>query len=270
MSKHVPKLIALDVDGTIMNKNYRISERVKKTISAATKKGVHVLIATGRMYSATVPIGIELNLTTPLIVYQGSMVKEFYKSDKTLLHYTLNKDLSLNLINDLRLKDVQINIYLDDKLYVEKSSPILDEYVTKRHVPFYQLKSFEDAKKLLPTKILVMHHDPVKINKIRDELKEKYSGKLNITKSTDYFCEFVNSKCSKAGAVSFVAQKYGIDQSEIMAIGDQDNDREMIEYAGIGVAMGNGDENLQKVADYVTDTVNNDGVALAIEKFVLD
>jgi len=263
------KLIALDVDGTIMNKSYRISDRVKKAISHATAKGIYVVIATGRMYSATVPIAVELDLQTPLIVYQGSLIKEFYKSDRTLLHHYLETDLSYDIIRDTREKDVQINVYLDDKLYVEAESLILQEYVTRRNISFYMLDGFENYENFLPTKILAMDPDAQKINLLIDEFKGKYFNRLNITKSTDYFCEFINKKCSKADGIMFLAEKWGIDQSEVMAVGDHDNDREMLDYAAIGVAMGNSHENLKQIADYVTDTVDNDGAALAIEKFAL-
>lgn len=263
------KLIALDVDGTIMDKSYQISERVRKAIAGAVEKGIYVLIATGRMYSATVPIGIELNLKTPLIVYQGSLIKEFYKSDNTLLHHHLNTDIAYDIIRDARKKDVQINVYLDDKLYVEAESPILQEYVARRYIPFYMVDEFEDFEKFLPTKILAMDPDPEKINLLIEEFKEKYSDRLNITKSTDYFCEFINKKCSKADGIMFLAQKWGINRSEIMAIGDHDNDREMIDLAAIGVAMGNSHDNFKEAADYVTDSVENHGAALAIEKFAL-
>ncbi len=263
------KLIALDVDGTIMDKSYRISDRVKNTISCAVKKGIKVMIATGRMYSATVPTAVELGLKTPLIVYQGSLIKEFHESDRTLLHHYLNTDISYEVIRDTRKKNVQINAYLDDKLYVETASPILVDYAQRRSIPYHTVDCFENCENFLPTKILAMDPDPEKINRLVGEFKEKYSDRLNITKSTDYFCEFINKKCSKADGIMFLAEKWGIDRAEIMAIGDHDNDREMIDFAGTGVAMGNSHDNLKQAADYVTESVNNDGAALAIEKFAL-
>ena len=263
------KLIALDIDGTLMDKDGRISDRVKKAISRAVEKNIYVLIATGRMYSAAVPIGRELGLKTPVIVYHGSLIKEFYESDRTLLHHHLDTDLSLRIIRDVRKKNIQINVYLDDKLYVEEESRILQEYVSRRNIPFYKVNDFETCENFLPTKILALDPDAEKINRTIREFKGKYSSELNITKSTDYFCEFINKKCSKADGIMFLAEKMGIDQSEIMAVGDHDNDKEMLDLAEIGVAMGNSHDNLKETADYVTDTVDNDGAALAIEKFVL-
>ena len=264
------KLIALDVDGTIMDRNFNISGQVKSAIKKAADKGIYVLIATGRMYSATVPVGKFLGLKTPLIVYQGSLVQEFYRSNKILMHHTVPSDISLQIIKDLREYGVQINVYLDDNLYVENKSDILDEYASKRNIPLYKVDNFENIGKFEPTKILGLDYDKDLINKVRNELKEKYKGLINITKSTPNFCEFVNNKCSKANSILFLAEKWGIDRSQVMAIGDQENDREMLDIAKIGVAMGNGDKELQEMADYITDSVDNNGAARAIEKFVLD
>lgn len=269
MSAKDIKLIALDIDGTIMDKNFNISSEVKKTIQKALAKGIYVLIATGRMYSATVPIAKHLELNTPLIVYQGSLVQEFYRSDKILMHHTLSTDLSLQVVKDLRAYGIQINAYMDDKLIAENISPILDEYASKRDTRVYEVDSFENIDNFMPTKLLGLDYDTELIDKVKTELKAKYNGIINITKSTPNFCEFVNNKCSKAKSILFLAQKWGINRSQIMAIGDQDNDREMLEVAEIGVAMANGDKELQNIADYVTYSVDDNGAAHAIEKFCL-
>jgi len=264
------KLIALDIDGTIMDKNFKISEQVAKVIKKAMDKGIYVLIATGRMYSATVPIAKHLGLKTPLVVYQGSLIQEFYRSNKILMHHTLPTDMALGVIKDLRSYGAQINAYINDNLYAESFSPILDEYVLRRDATVYKIDDFENMEKFEPTKILGMDYNVDLIDKMRTELKEKYKDSINITKSTPNFCEFVNNKCSKANSVLYMAKKWNISQSQIMAIGDQENDLEMLKIAKIGVAMGNGDKELQKMADYVTDSVDNNGAALAIQKFVLD
>ena len=270
MSDKEIKLIALDVDGTIMDRNFNISGQVKSAIKKAVDKGIYVLIATGRMYSATVPIAKHLGLKTPLVVYQGSLIQEFYESNRILMHHTVPSDVSLQVVKDLREYGVQINAYINDNLYAEKTSPILDEYASKRNTPMVKVDNFESISEFEPTKLLGLDYDVNLMDKIKNELKEKYKGVINITKSTPNFCEFVNNKCSKANSILFLAEKWGINRSQILAIGDQENDKEMLKVAGIGVAMGNGDKELQKMADYITDTVDNNGAAHAIKKFVLD
>ncbi|MDD3013419.1 MAG: Cof-type HAD-IIB family hydrolase [Candidatus Gastranaerophilales bacterium] len=264
------KLIALDIDGTIMDNRFQISDRVKKTISRAIDSGIYVVIATGRMYSATVPIASGLGIVTPLITYQGSMVREFCEKDDILLHYDVSPDLSKQILDELRKFEVQINLYLDDELFIEDESAILAEYATKRNIIYHKVNSFNNIINLKPTKILAMIKNAEKATEIKNYLKEKYSDILYITKSTPFYVEIVNKEASKGRAVLFLANKWGIDQAEIMTIGDQDNDSDMLEVAGLSVAMGNGTEGLKKIAKYVTDTVDNDGAALAIEKFVLN
>lgn len=264
------KLIAIDIDGTIMNKEFQINDRVKDAITRAINSGIYVILATGRMYSATVPIAANLGIKTPLITYQGSMVREFYDSDDILMHYTLSPEHSKMVLNDLRKFDLQINVYLDDEMFIEKETDILKEYAARRHITYHKVDSFDKVADLTPTKILVMDSTPEKATEIRDYLRNKYSDILNISKSTSLYCEVVNNQASKGHAVLFLAEKWGIKQSEIMVIGDQDNDMDMLQVAGLPVAMGNAEEGLKKIAKYVTDTVDNDGVALAIEKFVLE
>lgn len=263
------KLIALDIDGTILDKNFSISEKVKSAIKNAIDKGIYVLLATGRMYSATVPIALELGIKTPLVVYQGSLVQEFYESRDILMHHTVPLKYTMEIIKDLRNYGVQINAYINDNLYAENISPILEEYCSKRNIPVCKLNKFEEIENLEPTKLMGIDYNTNLVDEIRNQLKKKYRGTINVSKSTQYFCEFVNSNCSKANSILFLAEKFGVDKSQIMAIGDQDNDKEMLEIAEIAVAMGNGDEELKKIADFVTDTVENDGAALAIERFAL-
>ena len=263
-------MVALDIDGTIMNSRFEISERVQNTIKKALKAGIYVVLATGRMYSATVPIASGLGITTPLITYQGSMVREFRNSDEILLHHVVSAELSKRLISELRKFNAQINIYLDDELFVEDESHILVEYARRRHIVYHKVESFDKVVGLKPTKILAIENNPQKATEMRDYLRGVFPQDLYITKSTPYYCEIVNSKASKGKAIHFLADRWGIKGDEIMAIGDQDNDKEMLSAAGLSVAMGNGDDGLKKLANYVTDTVDNDGAALAIEKFILE
>jgi len=263
------KLIALDIDGTIMDKNFRISDRVKSAIKTAIAQGIYVVVATGRMYSATIPIAKELGLVTPLITYQGGLVREFFNSDETLIHHALPYSTSMEVIDDLRKIGVQINIYLNDELFAEKETPMLKQYSEKRAINYNTVKSFEELGEFSSTKILAMDADEALIDKIRKDFDEKFGDRLNICKSTANFCEFVDKKCSKATAIEFLAKKWGFSKENIMAVGDMENDMEMLEAAGFGVAMKNGDKELQKIADYITDTVDNDGAAMAIEKFAL-
>lgn len=263
------KMAVFDIDGTIMSSNFTMSAKTKSSIVKAIDKGVKVVLATGRMYGATVPIASELGIKTPLITYQGSLVKEYCNSDDILLHYSILPDLSREVIADIRAFGFQINVYLDDELFIEDESYILVEYAKKRHITFHKIDSFDKVVNLKPTKILAISLDEQKTTELRDFLRKKYSNTLFISKSTPFYCEIVNKKASKGKAIKFLSNLWGIKKEEIMAVGDQDNDIDMFETAGLCVAMGNGTEELKNAANYITESVENDGVALAIDKFIL-
>ena len=152
---------------------------------------------------------------------------------------------------------------------MEDESHILVEYAKKRHIIYHKIDNFEKVLELNPTKILCIGEDSSGTTTIKDYLKNKYSKNLYITKSTPLYCEIVNNCASKGKAILFLAKKWKINRSQIMVIGDQDNDSEMLKVAGLPVAMGNSTAGLKEIAKYITDTVDNDGAAIAIEKFAL-
>lgn len=269
MKNNKIKLIAVDIDGTIMDKHFQLSENVINVIRKAVKSGIYVVLATGRMYAATVNIARRIGLKTPLITYQGSMVRKFNDSDEILLHDTISDSLARKIIDELRSFNIQINVYLDDKMYVEYESPLLIEYAEKRDIHYNKVKNFDNIKVFCPTKILFIEGDPDRTSEIRDYLRSKYSDDLYITKSTPIFGEVVSNKASKGKALKLLADMWKISKDEIMAIGDQDNDIELFEAAGLRIAMGNATKDLKKKADYITDSVDNDGAAKAIQKFAL-
>lgn len=266
------KLIALDIDGTIMDSQFRISDNVKNTIKKAQDRGIYVVIATGRMYSSAAHIAEELGITTPLITYQGSLIKEFNPKSSlqnVILNHHVPSDLAKIILKEIRTLNLQANVYLNDKLFVEYESPTLKEYVEKRFITYTKVKSFDIMTDLNPTKILAIDNDPNKITELRNYLFGKYHDVLNIEKSMPIYCEVVNKDASKGNAILHLAKMWNISQSQIMTIGDHDNDQEMIEIAGLGIAMGNATDKLKNIAKYVTDTVDNDGAAKAIQKFAL-
>ena len=216
------------------------------------------------------PIAADLGIVTPLITYQGSIIKNFHNSDETLLNFSIPLKLSKLIIQELRDLNVQINVYFEDELYVESENDILIEYAEKRHIIYHKIGSFDEIENFEPTKILAIEKNPDRTIQIRDYLRGKYSDELNIVRSTPQYCEMVNNKASKGNALLFLARMWNIDRSEIMAIGDQDNDFDMLNAAGLGVAMGNAPDCLKNTAHYITDTITNDGAAIAIEKFALE
>lgn len=259
------KMVATDIDGTISGYNSGFSPAVKSCIKKLSEKGIKVVLVTGRMHASAIYVAKELGLSTPVISYQGGLVKDFYGN--TMYQKNLNSDCAKEIIKWARKNNIHINLYIDDKLYVENDNDIIKFYVDGKHIN-YTVCSFDDIEIKNVNKILAI--DMKDANKVTNwvcELREKYP-KLYIVKSTPYFCEIGSPEAKKSLGVEFLCKKWNIKKEEVLTIGDQNNDIDLVKAGGIGVAMGNATEELKKCADYITDSVENDGFVKAIEKFV--
>lgn len=268
MKKHDIKMIVLDIDGTIMNKKFQISDRVKKTIQLCQAKKIKVVLATGRMHDAAIPVAKEIGLLGPIISYQGSMIKEATENE-LLLKHNIDFPSAMKVIEELRQLKGQINFFTENQLYAEKITPLLIEYTEKRNISFKKVENLEELKEFSPIKLLFINDDAKKLKQIKLHLREKFAENLTIFQSTDYFCEIVKKNATKGASIQYLAKLWNIELSQILAIGDQENDIEMLQTAGISVAMGNAIQEVKEVTTYITETVDNDGAALAIEKIVL-
>lgn len=264
------KMVATDIDGTIFNmKTEEFSPRVKKCIKTLSNMGIKVVLVTGRMHTSTYFLADELELDTPVVSYQGGLIKENKKDGKTLYRKDLDKDTAKEIIKWAKQNNIHINLYMDDVLYVENDDEIIKRYTYLRNVS-YNVVNFDDIEIDNVNKLLAIDYDnPDKATQWRDYLREKYP-ELSIVKSSQYFCEISDSGAKKSCAVEFLRKMWGFSQDEVLTIGDQDNDIELLKSGGIKVAMGNGTQNLKEIADFVTDTIDNDGFVKAIEKFILN
>lgn len=259
------KMVATDIDGTILKWSFEFSPEVKKCIKELDESGIKLVLVTGRMHSSTTPVARELGLHTPIVSYQGGLIKD--ESGKTLYQKDLRPEYAKKIIKWARKNNVHLNLYLDDKLYVEHDNEIVKEYTDGRFID-YTVCSFDDLNIENVNKLLAIDlKDADKVTGWVDELSREFPD-LYIVKSTPFFCEIGSKDAKKSSGVKFLADMWGIKQEEILTIGDQNNDIELLKAGGIKVAMGNATEELKSYADYITDTVENDGFVKAIEKFV--
>ncbi len=260
------KMIATDIDGTILAWGKDFSPRVKSCINKLTQLGIKVVLVTGRMHASAIHAAKDLNLNTPIISYQGGLIKDI--NGKTLYNKNLGSDYAKDVIKWARSNGIHINLYIDDKLYVENDNKIIKYYVDGKYID-YTVCSFDDLEIKNVNKILAIDLDDAqKVSGWVEELKQKYP-ELYIVKSTPYYCEIGSPEAKKSLGVEFLADMWGFKKEEILTIGDQDNDIDLIEAGGIGVAMANGTDGIKRVANYITDSVENDGFVKAVEKFVL-
>ena len=261
------KLVVTDIDGTIADKDANISQKVRNSINKLKAKGVKVVLATGRMFRAAYPVLEDLKLDTPIISYQGGFVKEFYGEQKVLYSKYTDKTLAYEVIDYFRSKNIHINVYVNDVLYVEKEDEYVKKYVENRNIIYKVVNDLKNLDINGIHKVLGIDKDPQKIFNATEELKEKYKNKLYIIRSTPHYCEVSNPEASKAAALCFLRDYWGFKPDEVLAIGDQDNDIDMIEAAGVGVSMGNGTPKLKEKADFITKSVDEDGFSYAMGKF---
>lgn len=258
------KLIATDIDGTILKYNFEFNQAVKDCIKSLTKEGVKVVLITGRMHCATTYVAEELGLDTPIVSYQGGLVKD---GDKILYERYLDPQKAREIIDWAKQNNVHLNLYMDDKLYVEKDDAIIQRYTKERRAN-YIVKPFAQLELKNINKMLVIDFDNAdKVTEYKEFLENKFSD-IEFVKSMPFFCEICNPEATKFHAISFLTKYWNLDKSEVMTIGDQDNDINLLKAGGVKVAMGNATDALKAVADYVTDTVNNDGFVKAVERFV--
>jgi len=261
------RLIAMDMDDTLLNENHQISPATKKAIQLAINRGVAVTIATGRMFCSTLPFARDLGINAPLINYNGAMVRDTV-SGKTLFHRPIERETAVAVASFFRERGWYLQKHINDLLYVVEMDENVVYYADYARVEAIPLGNDFYSMPEAPTKLLSLADQPL-LDEIKAETEKRWGDHLCLASSRTRYLEMVDVVVNKGEALAFLAGSLGIAQSEVMAIGDGMNDVAMIEYAGCGVAMGNAKAAVQAAADYVTLDNSQDGVAAAIEKFVL-
>ena len=258
------KLVATDIDGTILIPEGNFTEGVKTCIGNLCERGIKVVLVTGRMKAAATRIAKELNLNTPIVSYQGGLVTE---GDKVLYERYLSEEQCNRVLDWAKKVNIHINLYNNDILYSEKDCYEVQRYCNNLHTEYF-VKSFSSIEKSHINKLLAIDYfNPERINKLEKELQSIFPD-LYIVKSTPYFLEFSNPEASKSCAVNFLKEYWGLKQEEILTIGDQNNDIELLKAGGLKIAMGNATDELKKHADFITDSVFEDGFVKAMDKFL--
>ncbi|NMB46163.1 MAG: HAD family phosphatase [Firmicutes bacterium] len=261
------RLIAIDIDDTLITDQLVIPPACKDAIAQARAQGVKVVLATGRMLESTAPFAQELGLTEPLICYNGALIQAS-NDGPPLVHHTIPLALAREIVSLGQAEGLHVNAYLNGRMYVDEINEYTRFYSsftkTKAH-PVGDLLAFIDQP---PTKLLYVCEVEL-AEKWRIVLQQQYQGRLEVFRSKPQYVEFTNLGVSKGAALRELAELYGLTSAEVMAIGDSFNDVPMLEYAGIGVAVANAPVAVRAQADHVTASNEEFGVAEAINRFVL-
>ncbi|HEY9857002.1 MAG TPA: Cof-type HAD-IIB family hydrolase [Stenomitos sp.] len=261
-----PKLIATDIDGTLIGRDLVVTERTKRAFRRAHDAGIPIVMATGRMYRATLPLARECAITTPLITYQGALIRD-HQTQEELWHRTIPMDLAHEALEALFATKLHVNLYVDDELLIERVTPESELYCSIAKVEPRVVPSLASGLTGEPTKIVAIG-SVEDVQRWLPGLQEQFGDRLYVTESLPVFIEIANPTVSKSAALDHVARRMGIQPAEIVAFGDGMNDLDMLQYAGLGVAMGNAPRAVKERADRVTKPVSEDGLACVLEELL--
>jgi hypothetical protein len=268
------QLLVVDIDGTIAGLSNDIRTPVKQAIAAARSRGVKVAVATGRMYRSALRFHRDIGSTLPLICYQGAWIQD-PAAEKRLRHLPLSKQTALQLLDyfeEPHLRSLlSINFYIDDRLYVPEITEATRLYAARSGIAITAVENLRRDIPGDPTKVLALCQNPEVLDGLLSSMRQRYTpAELYLTRSVATFFEATHPLANKGEAVKYLAEELlGLQPQNVMAIGDNFNDLEMISYAGVGVAMGNAPDGVKAAANWVAPDVEEDGAAAAIEEFVL-
>jgi Cof subfamily protein (haloacid dehalogenase superfamily) len=268
------KLLVVDIDGTIAGHSNTISEKVKSALARVKAKGIEVAVATGRMYRSALPFHSACGSTLPLVAYQGAWIQD-PATNQMHRHLPVARKMVEQLLNYFEkpeLRDLlSVHFYINDELYVRELTRETKIYAKRSGIKPIAVGDLRQVLNNEPTKVLALCDDTAIIDSLLGNLRLQYTpAELYLTKSVATFFEATNPAVNKGAAVRYLAEEIlQLQADNVMTIGDNFNDVEMLEYAGIGVAMGNAPAEVQTKAQWVAPTVEDDGVAAAIEKFLI-
>lgn len=220
------------------------------------------------MYASAQAIARQLALDVPIITYQGSLVKTALDG-RILYERYVPEDIVKELFDYCDEHDLHIQAYHNDQLYAKKINQKLIDYCANSNVPYTIEPDLSRLASLSQPKLVIID-DPDRLDALRPIFESRFGHRVHITKSKPNFLEFIHPEGTKGQALKVLAQQLDCPLESVIAIGDSWNDVEMLQVAGLGVAMGNAVEPLKKVADYITYSNNEDGVKHVFEKFVLN
>ncbi|MGB9885822.1 MAG: Cof-type HAD-IIB family hydrolase [Moorellales bacterium] len=265
------RLVAIDLDGTLLDRNWEISPRARQAIRTARERGIFVTLATGRMFASAVRYARELELDLPLITYNGALVKTS-SGGRAIYQRLLPRHYAREIIALVKQKNYPINLYFnhgEDRLYVDRVSAAARRYAFQSSVPFHEVPDFLPLLNQDPIKLVVLGEEEL-LDALAEESRSRWGEVLYITKSEPTYLEYLHPEATKGRALAALAQSLGVPREEVMAIGDSFNDVEMFRYAGFAVAMGNAREEIKAAAHYVAPTNQEDGVAVVLEELVIE
>ena len=218
------------------------------------------------MFRSVLPYARAAGIEEPLVCYQGAAVVE-PATGEFLLHEPIPLELAREAIAAVQTQGFGLNCYVDDELYVAEITPNARAYADFQHIPITEVGDLLAWLEQPPTKLVVVS-TPEQLDALRPVLVARFGGRLFIAKSLPKFLELASPSISKGSGMAFVAERLGFAAAETVAFGDGEHDRELLEWAGYGVCVENGDDALKGRADWICPGPEDEGVAQVIEAFL--
>ena len=266
------RLLALDVDGTVAGKDRLVSPAVRTAVAAAQALGVSVTLATGREFRSASRFARDLGLSAPLICSQGAVIKDCVTLD--VLHYVpLSGTLAAEAITLLHDADVCVIASIDDKLHILRDGPAFASFGRRWGTPdpahvVIAPNLAEIIHQTPPTKVMFFGDPPI-VDRELARMIDHFGKALEFVRSDVTVGEMIAPGLSKGIALATLADTLGVARDQVIAIGDEENDVAMLQWAGLGLAMGNAPDSVKRIAHAVIPSVDEDGVAWAIDRYIL-
>jgi hypothetical protein len=240
--------------------------RTRDALARTRASGAHVVVVTGRMFRATRPYLEQAGLDDLVVCYQGAVVAD-PTTGEFLLHVPIPLAEAREAMDAVLAAGFHLNCYVDDQLYVAEVTPEAKRYADFQHLEIHTVGDLLVWLRQDPTKLVAVG-DPEALDELEAELKLRFAGRLFISKSLPYFLEFAHAGVSKGSGLAFVADRLGFGPEETVACGDGENDRELLDWAGFGVAVANAHPDVLARADLIVPSVQEEGVALLLESYL--
>lgn len=271
------KLLAIDMDGTLLDSKNQVSQRTREAIIKAKEKGVYIILSTGRILKSALYYSKDLGLNNPIIASNGGVVVDEFFS--IIYKKTIDKNSIVDLINIANEDNMYYHFYDERNFYSNKRvQEVLDFYNESDNggnSDFHiELKVFKDIKEITSNKdiniykFLFVDEDMDKLDRFRKRLA--LVNNISISSSWPNNVETMSINVSKGEALKKLCKRLNIRSEEVIAIGDSENDLSMLNFAGLSVAMKNATKDIKVEVDHITDLNDNHGVAKVIEKFILE
>ena len=267
------KLLVLDVDGTLLNEAKEISKRTLSALLKVQQMGVRVVLASGRPTYGLMPIAKLLELGNYggfIISYNGCQIINA-QNGEILFERRINPEMIPYLEKKARKNGFALFTYHDDTILTDSpENKHIKNEAQLNNLRIIKEEEFSTAIDFAPCKCMLVSDNEEQLTALETHWKKRLNGAVEAFRSEPYFLEVVPYSIDKANTLGVLLEQLGLKREEVMAIGDGVCDVTMIQQAGMGIAMGHSPSSVQACADYVTASCNDDGVAVAIEKLILE